>query len=212
MHVLVCFLFSPSIPDGYTWLKGGSGVPYRQIVYVGLSLISVQDGKHLYSPRCQTSPSITVTSVSLITSNESDLNDGWWWWVPSARTETDREWSSTRMQWKIPRRSLDRTVREEGEDLGLERTGNMAAGWVLVGFQGRSRWFGAETARCSSSLITALLKDKARHALRVLLCMCAAVENAHSFTHVNVMNTAASLSKGFVLFEEIPSSKRARWL
>lgn len=116
------------------------------------------------------------------------------------------------MQWKIPRQSLDRTVREEGEDLGLERAGNMAAGWVLVGFQGRSRWFGAETARCSSSLITALLKDKARHARRVLLCMCAAVENAHSFTHVNVMNTAASLSKGFVLFEEIPSSKRARWL
>lgn len=104
------------------------------------------------------------------------------------------------MQWKIPRQSLDRTVREEGEDLGLERAGNMAAGWVLVGFQGRSRWFGAETARCSSSLITALLKDKARHALRVLLCMCAAVENAHSFTHVNVMNTAASLSKGFVSF------------
>lgn len=48
MHVLVCFFFFfPSIPDGYTWLKGGSGVPYRQIVYVGLSLISEQDGKHL---------------------------------------------------------------------------------------------------------------------------------------------------------------------
>lgn len=54
-----------------------------------------------------------------------------------------------------------------------------------------------ETAQCSSSLITALPEDKARHAPHV------ALENSHKFTHTNVVNTSASLSKGFVSFEEI---------
>lgn len=40
-----------------------------------------------------------------------------------------------RMQWKIPRPSLERSVvSEEGVDLGLEGAGSMGAGWVLVGF------------------------------------------------------------------------------
>lgn len=46
-----------------------------------------------------------------------------------------------------------------------------------------------ETAHCSSSLITALLEDKARHAL------CAALEVSHQFTHANATSTRASSSK-----------------
>lgn len=68
-------------------------------------------------------------------------------------------------------------VKAESEDLGLERTGNMNAGWVLVGFLREELLVCAETARCetahcSSSLITALLEDKARLALPVYLCVC----------------------------------------
>lgn len=93
-------------------------------------------------------------------------------------------------------------VREEGEDLGLERAGECGR-WVDVsGFLREELLVCAETARCesahcSSSLITALLEDKARHA------QCVALEPSHKFTHGNVMNTSASLSKGCVSFEEI---------
>lgn len=71
----------------------------------------------------------------------------------------------------------------------------MDAGWVLVGFEREELLVCAETAccgtaRCSSCLITALLKDKARHALLVPLK-----------THTN-----SHMSQGFVSFEEITSS------
>lgn len=46
-----------------------------------------------------------------------------------------------------------------------------------------------ETAHCSSSLITALLENKARHAL------CAALEISHQFTHANATSARASSSK-----------------
>lgn len=88
-------------------------------------------------------------------------------------------------------------MREEGEDLGLERAGNMDA-WVDVsGFLREELLVCAETAHCCSSLITALLEDRARHAL------CVALEISHKFTHAIEMNTSASLSKGFESFEEI---------
>lgn len=68
-------------------------------------------------------------------------------------------------------------VREEGEDLGLERARNMEA-WVDVsGFLREELLVCAERAHCSSSLITALLEDRARHAL------CVALENSQIQTY-----------------------------
>lgn len=74
--------------------------------------------------------------------------------------------------------------------LGLERAGNMDAGWMLVGFL-REEFFlfflqrRYETALCSSFLITVLLEDKARHAL------CAAPENSqtHTNSHIHIYRT-----------------------
>lgn len=88
-------------------------------------------------------------------------------------------------------------MREEGEDLGLERAGNMDA-WVDVsGFSREELLVCAQTAHCSSSVITALLEDRAR------LAVCVALEISHKFTHAIEMNKNASLSEGFASFEEI---------
>lgn len=92
------------------------------------------------------------------------------------------EWSPRRMQWKIPRPSLETSkVKDQGEDLGLEGPGrSMVVGWASVVFLREEQLVWAKrrkntcngAAHCSSPLITALEKDRARHGLWIHVWIC----------------------------------------
>lgn len=93
------------------------------------------------------------------------------------------------MKWKIPRPSLERSHGQSaatGRGFGFRASGEYRR-WVGVsGFLREELLVCAETARCeaapcSSSLITALLKNKARHAPPVQLRN---TENIHSHTQM----------------------------
>lgn len=103
--------------------------------------------------------------------------------------------------------SVQRLERREGPEFRIwgvwRERGSLLAGWMLVAFLGgRSCWFVLRD--CSSSLITALLEDKAGHALcssgrpRRLCMRKKKKERKREMSRA----TTAGLTTGFVFFSE----------